>query len=250
MRTVFVSLMLAAGASACTAVSSSNIDTSGIKASLSVQADDTGEISVEAILMDGSNYVTLGGGDSLSVAVSGTSGSTPLGKSTAAFGQVDYTATLASGATGPFTIAFGRPSGKVSAPLSTVSLPPVFSLVSPSTGGPISLSSTGIPLQWSVAPIANELMYWSASGSCITPVSNAEITLVPGEDETVYTIPPGTLKMAASNGTSPESSTIGSCAVTISVVGELTGAADPAFESGSTIVGIRAPPGISVQVTQ
>jgi hypothetical protein len=123
------------------------------------------------------------------------------------------------------TISLTRSSG-TSAPASTVSIPP--HLVVTSNKQAPYVAGGKLTLAWSNAVSGAQVGYWSR------PCGSASIGLKEAQrvDDT------GTLSIAMSELTQTAPPANGSC-VTVTVIREITGTIDKAFESGSAIYGRR-----------
>lgn len=208
----------------CLSVESSSINTQGMHADFTVEADGTGQSLASAELTVGGDlsnvYVDLTGGDQL-VASEGQV-SRVMTRHNDVIGRVWYEAVLPTDAEGTeFDIALERPAGAgVSAPGSAAVMPAGFDLSAPAPG---TSQSRGTALTVAWQPGRADFMAIEVSGFCIAP---AVFGVPPGA--TSYTI--GASQLHVLDGQPPNDS----CDIDIVVVRSRAGSVDPAFGEGGS----------------
>jgi hypothetical protein len=213
----------------CTDVDSSNLNTSGIRAELTVTARGDGSASASAGLyvQDSTlTFVELQAGDALTATTGDQT--KPMEKSEL-FGVIDYYASFpdADAEGTAFTIAFKRDSDE-SATGNTATLPAKFNLTAP-VGDALSYSRADddIVITYDNSGKADDMSY-SLVGDCLNVYGQA----LDGDPGTI-TIPKGTLTLRDAT-TSPTS-----CQVTVTVSRTRAGTLDPAFGEGH-MAGVQA----------
>jgi hypothetical protein len=207
----------------CTDVDSTNLNTSGIRAELTVtgRGDGTASASAGLYVQDSTlTFVELQEGDELTAT---TGDETKTMEKSELFGVIDYYASFADAdAEGTaYTIAFNRDSAE-SAPGSTATLPAKFNLTAPE-GDALSYSRADddIVVTYDNSGKSDEMSY-SLDGDCL----NVYGKVLDGDPGT-FTIPKGTLTLKDTTTTAPTS-----CQVTVRVSRTRAGTLDPAFGEG------------------
>jgi len=220
----------------CESVDSTNIDTAGIYAELSVTATGDGTSLVDATLLLGqgsANFLDLEGGDKISawMILPGSDSSMIANMAESHFGGATwYTATFQTqGEDTEFGVNLDRSSsGHVSAPESYVTLPAPFVLSTASGAASFSRADTEeFLVQWDpFAFAAGDVMTYEVTGSCIQTstggVGSADsLQLAQG-----FLLP----------YTNRESD---SCPVTVTLQLTRSGVVDPAYGKGGYFRGIQ-----------
>jgi hypothetical protein len=219
-------ILLAAAAvfvPACTSVKSSDLETSGMSAHMTVTADGQGNTSASAELnvdTNGTDFVDLSAGDSLVA--------TPAGGSPRTMSRSDLLGVISYGAsfTGEdapgtaYTIAFSRKAPNVSAPSSTCSLPQPFAITAPASGASFSRANDAVVVMYGYFGTSDAMTY-QVTGPCVSTATGS----LPADSGTL-TIAKGTL--VTSGGSS-------SCTATLTLHRSRSGQLDPAYGYGGAI---------------
>jgi hypothetical protein len=214
--------LLALALSACTAVDSDNILTSGMYADLGAQARGDGTTTVTATLYLGSpsnlDFIDLTADDELRASIGD---SEKVMSETNILNAVGYDATFQTDAEDDtFVIDFQR-SVDQGAPESVVTLPAQFELEPAAQSVPRAQALT---LAW--APASDDLMRWNATGECIEP-AGATINNDTGTDA-----------ITANTFRKREGATVAdSCLVTLTMRRSRVGSVDTHFGEGGTAFG-------------
>ena len=210
-------------ATACTSVHSSDLETSGMSAHMTVTADGSGAtgVSVELNVDDNfTDYVDLTDGDSLVATPSG--GPSEALSRNDALGVISYSAGF-TGKDAPgtsYTVAFQRQSPDVSAPASACTIPTPFTITSPPGGASFSRSSDAIAVTYGSSGTSDAMSYL-VTGSCVNQASGP----IAG-DSGAFTVPRGVLVAAGMTG---------SCTAQLSIWRTRDGQLDPAYGYGGGI---------------
>jgi hypothetical protein len=208
---------------ACTSVKSTDIDTSGMSAHMTVTADGQGDTAVSAELnvdTNATDFVDVSSGDSLSAAAGGGPGRSMTRSDL--LGVISY-GTSFTGEDAPgtaYTIAFSRNAPNVSAPSSTCTIPQPFAITAPASGMSFSRSTDAVLVTYSNGGQSDAMTYL-VSGSCVNTAGGT----VPADSGSVA-IPKGTLVDSAGPST---------CMATLTLRRSRTGRLDPAFGYGGSI---------------
>jgi hypothetical protein len=208
---------------ACTSVKSSDLETSGMSAHMTVTADGQGNTDVIAELnvdTNATDFVDLSAGDSL---VSTAAGGAPRSMSRSdVLGVISYdTGFTGEDAAGTaYTVAFHRKAPNVSAPSSTCTLPQPFAITAPASGASLSRAGDAVVVAYSNSGQPDAMTY-QVTGPCVNTATGTLPT-----DSGSITIPKGTL--VESGGTS-------SCTATLTLRRSRNGQLDPAFGYGGSI---------------
>jgi hypothetical protein len=224
--TPFALLGSLAASAACTDLASSDITTSGMSATMSITADETGTTTASVQLNVDDNptaFVTLSAGDSLKATTG--SQSQELSETSDLLGDVSYAATFqgaaANGTT--YTIALDRQTGQ-SAPSSTCTLPAPFALSAPLPDATWSRANQDITVSY--APSSGpDAMSWTIAMQCASGIADYSGTV--SGDPGSFVIPKGML--AGTTGAGPD----GTCTATLTVNRTRPGELDPAFTGGA-----------------
>lgn len=223
-RFIMTSVALAGLLGGCTDLSSSDIKTSGINASLGVTANGNGSTVVGAQLHVGNSltdYVELESGDALTARVADDTETLSESK---LLGIINYSASFtdhdAPGSV--YTIALERGAADTSAPASSCTLPAAFAITAPADAQTFSRAGDDIVVGYSGSGESDPLS-WSASGDCVQ-VTGATLP----SDTGTFTLPKGTLTSSASQSDAGPVS----CQVTITVSRTRAGTLDPAYGGG------------------
>jgi hypothetical protein len=200
-------------------LSSSDITTHGISATIVATAWSDRASSVEATLRAGGDesntYIVLDNGDAIYAQVGGEK------KAMTAQSEGVYEARFATGAGGStFRVSLERPHGD-DAPDSTGSLPEPFSFVDVPTTA-VSRASDSLMIKWDNGSSGG--MELEVDGACIYKKT---FSLASGSDQ--FTIKPGEL---ASTGVKPEDQK--SCDIELTMTREVRGTPDSAYDNEST----------------
>lgn len=203
----------------CETVDSSGVKTSGLYADLEAEATGDGRTRLKASLKLGQGSLTfleLAEGDTL---IASSGGTDRTMSRTSLFGATWYQADFSGDAADTaFNIALQR-TADTSAPSSTVTLPPPFTVAAASTEA--SRSGGLLRVTWQPTGTGNGPRL-SASGSCIESLS--EIAL---DDTGVVDLPPFRARQDENNTT---------CPVTITLERRREGSVDPAYGKGGAFV--------------
>jgi hypothetical protein len=200
-------------------LSSSDITTHGIAATIVVTAWNDRESSVEATLRAGGDesntYIVLDSGDAIYAQVDGEK------KAMTAQSAGVYGARFATGAGGSaFKVSLERPNGD-NAPDSTGSLPEPFSFVDVPTTA-VSRASDSLIIKWDNGGSGS--MELEVNGICIF-----QKTFSIASGSVQFTIKPGDLE---STGVKPEDQK--SCDIDLTMTREVRGTPDSAYDNEST----------------
>ncbi len=218
-------------------IASGTLDTASMQPSFSAQSDGT-SVKVYAALLGStpgpnSGFVQLDPGESFTATLGGETLPLTLEPSPSD-NHIHYAATFPEpGAAAEVVIAFQRPAGKTSAPMSTVTVAAPFEFASP-------LATTfhrGDPLTLALAPARSPLpasaagrMAIAFEGACMpSPFADYEYGLDVQPDGTATFTTGGVLfgdEAGQTQGISP------GCDVTIHVRADTSGKLDPAFGNG------------------
>ncbi len=231
MRHVILILLLFP-AFGCEVVSSNDVKTSGVYASMRVTATGDGTSDVVAQLLVGgalsNTSLDLSAGDRLDLIVG--SDTQTMQTSKGLFGNMSYHATVADDRENtPFRIAFTRASNDPAeadclggdAPNSFATLPAPFDIVGPNSDDTFSRETDDILIEWNAFGHIDDI-HLSIDGSCI---SSHDMNGV--DDSGVITIPAGTLEPDVGEELS-------TCDLTIELRRIRTGMVDPAYGEGGT----------------
>jgi hypothetical protein len=215
--------VLALLASGCAKTESSDLLTSGIYADLSAHATGAGTTTVYATLYvdnpSNLNFVELTGNDQL---IASYGGQHQVMSQVELLNIVSHSAEFSTDADGTaFQIALER-SIDAGAPMSTVTLPPKFTL------GPAPAAASraaAMTLTWSPGG-SSDAMTWKATGDCIGDVQG----VIAGDPGTV-TIPAGMMTKRQGQNVAD------SCMVSLTVTRSHPGVLDPHFTRGGTVTG-------------
>jgi hypothetical protein len=222
MQRRMLNAVLAVLGTACTSVKSTDLETSGMSAHMTVTADGQGNTSAVAELTVDNNvldFVDLSSGDSLVATTGGSSQS--MGRSDL-LGIISYSTTFSgndAAGTG-YTIALNRKSPDVSAPSSTCSIPQPFQVTAPSAGAAFSRLADAISVTYGGAG-QSDVMSYQVSGPCVNTLDGT-IAADPGS----FTIASG---MLVPSGSSP------ACTATLTVTRTRAGQLDHAYGYGGSI---------------
>lgn len=220
--------------SACANINSSDINTSGICADISVSNDASNNVYVSTKLTAGcglsASYVSLNSGDSLVANYLGTDST--LIKHTDLTNNISYTVNTnqSYANNGLIYVKLNRTSGNVSAPNSFVTLPTSFTISSPTNGRSYANGDTITITQNNYDSLDNvefSLNCMLSDSSGFTWGSNQNPT-----NGASYSITVSALGSRIWSSTSP---TLTSCSGTMKVVRSASGYADPNLDSGSTV---------------
>ncbi len=211
-------------AAACTSVKSTDVETSGMSAHMTVTADGQGNTGVNAELnvdVSLTDYVDLSSGDAL-VATAGGGASQTMSRSDL-LGVISYGASF-TGQDAPgtaYVVAFDRKAPDVSAPSSTCTIPQPFSLTAPASTASFSRAGDAVVVTYAGSG-TSDVMTYLVTGSCVDTASGS----VTGDTGTIDH-PQGAL-VQPNGGTS-------SCTATLTVRRSRSGQLDPAFGYGGGI---------------
>lgn len=207
----------------CTDVDSTNLNTSGIRAELTVTGRGTGTATVSAGLyvQDSSlTFVELQEGDELTAT---TGDQTKTMEKSELFGVIDYYASFddADAEGTAYTIAFNRESDE-SATGNTATLPAPFELTAPEGDAlTYSRADDDIVVTYDNSGKSDAMSY-SVYGDCLSPYGQ-QLDGDPG----TFTIAKGALTLDDTSASTPTS-----CQVTVTVSRTRPGTLDPAFGEG------------------
>jgi len=204
---------------ACSTVDSTDIKTSGIDASITLNATGNNSTAVEVSLSSGSDGVRLIDGDTL-VATSGASSKTLSG--TDGF----YDTTFGTDAGAVYTIELRRPNDPNAS--SSVSLPAPFTITAPAANQ-LFPSGSNVNVQWS--PAMNSVLIYAYTTSCTDTaggsVQKSNSISVVGINGG-YTIATANL---LPSGIDPNIT----CVCNVNLIHQVQGTISPNLKSGSTI---------------
>jgi len=229
---------------ACESVDSDDIRTSGIYASINVEANGNGNTLVKTRLTVGgvlsNTDLELEQGDQLVASASGGA-SFVMREDKEFLGGVEYKATfLFDTENTRFNVEFNRPSG-VSAPDSFVIMPAPVSLVTPTVGQTFKRSEN-ISISWT--PVSNnmsKIKVYSSRASC-TDANGQIITQSLNSNSVQFEFDPGGVTRVASSYIAARalSDPAASCVVSLRIVRTQKGVIDRAFGEGGRISANRS----------
>lgn len=221
MRKSFALLgLVAVAAMGCSTetISSSDIKTHGIAATIEVIADGDTHSNVWVTLRSGGDesntYVILDNGDKLTATAGGET------KTLSSVNEGKYNATFSTGAKdAEFVVALDRPDD-TDAPNSNGKLPAPFGITAPSDG--LSRASDDITIKWDNSG-SSDFMRMEIDGTCIFNYSESKIS-----DTGSFTIPKGGL--SSTGGDKPET-----CTLTLRMERYRAGSVDSALNEESSM---------------
>jgi hypothetical protein len=216
----FASAAVVAG---CTDLSSSDLKTAGMSATMTVQGDGTGQTTVTAqfnVDSNGTDFVNLTSGDTATASVA--SQSRTLSESND-LGDIAYETTfMGEDAEGTlYTIALNRTTD-VSAPSSTVTMPSPFSITTPTSSSSLSRTASDITVTYTNSGTP-DTMTWYVSGDCIAGAAGT----VSGDA--------GTFVIAKGSLATSQNAQGGTCQATLTLTRTRPGQLDPHYGSGGSI---------------
>lgn len=220
--------LCALGNLACEQVSSEDVLTSGVYANIVAEADGDGSTQVSTSLRVGgalsNTFLDLSEGESIT-ATSGTEEKTLARVSV--LGAISYVGTFPGDeADKPFTVAWNRAEGYVSAPSTTITMPASFTLTAPVAGTTFSRANDDLVVSWDGSGTTDEMFWEVITSTCAREMKTNGITNDPG----TFTITAGTL-------TSIEGHEGETCDTTLVLLRRRMGAIDAAYGEGGWVVG-------------